>query len=164
MVPSNGPGVPLVPCFRNVLNVAPNWVLFFSFWDHTIWVMKHCLCLVWQHPWPKRKIIIFSQKAYLPLYALAYVRDRLLTLLLDGIHILRAICKTKRYFSRTLGNGSKNRLFWQVREEEYSKDLASAQCVTKINESTYERTLKTDQFRNSVLSLELAYRSLTPQS
>lgn len=53
-----------------------------------------------------------------------------------------------------------------MREEECSKDSAGTQCAAKkkkkkINESTYKRTLRTNQLRNSALSLELVYRSLT---
>lgn len=63
--------------------------------------MKHYLCLGWPDPELRSKII-FSQKEYLLLYVLDYVRDMVLTLLVDGIHILTAIYKTRGYFSRTL--------------------------------------------------------------
>lgn len=126
-----------------------NRVLCLVFWDHLIWVLKQCLCLGWPHPRPKVKSS-FSHRRDTFLY-MSWVRsDMLLTLFSYGIHILTPIYKTRRYRSGTLRKWEEDRVFWQVREEEYSRDWASpwlsweGTCweVEKTKEITLERILR----------------------
>lgn len=103
------------------------------------------------------KIIIFSQKGYFPLYVMGYVRDMLLTLLLDGIHILTATYKTRRYFSRSLRKWDWGQSVLTCERGRMLQGLNQSTMLRRPRKSHMRESWR--QFRNSPLSLELANRS-----
>lgn len=117
---------------------------------HLRW--QHCPCLGWPQPRPRSKLLIVSYKGYLPLYAMGCIRDVLLTLFLDGIHILTVIYKTKRYFSRTL------------RKRDWGQSILTSERGIEfqgLSQRTMSRRPRTShvreswsQLRNSPLSLD----------